>query len=1050
MGAKKIAILGGGVSALTTAFWLTQREGWEQDYEITVYQQGHRLGGKGASGRNREHGDRIEEHGLHIWMGFYENAFWMIRKAYEELARPEGAPLRTWQDAFKQHGHIVLMEDATPTWEPWAVDFPPNTMLPGDPAPPGALDVPGHGVQHPHSPWDAAMLTLDWLIGLTVTEHPLGIDPEYVRKVHGVDKLKLIVAELAESVVGSLLHAFGSALRAAKKAIEAIAAPLAHNETVQHLFDALRISDALKHAIEKLVHAKAPARRLFVLLDLGTTCLRGVIADGLLFPPHDYLALDETDFKAWLKHHGAAELTIESAPVNAVYDLVFARTLGFATGAVLYDLARMCLSYKGSVFWKMQAGMGDTIFTPLYEVLRKRGVRFEFFHRVRELQLSEDKSRIERVVIGQQATVQNGAEYQPLVDVKGLPCWPSEALFDQLVEGEALKASSIDLESFWYDFADCGTKVLKADEDFDAVVLGISIGAFPHIASQLIDASGRFAAMVENVKTCRTQAMQLWFEPTLVELGWGQLDPQAHKVPPVLGTYVKPFDTWADMTHLLPRETWPAGGPKNVAYLCGHLADPAPGQPDTPASERARARDNSIAWLRGEGARHIWPNAMTEHGQDFAWSKLHDPKHAHGIERFEAQYHRANTNPSDRYVHTPPGSTKHRLFADESGFDNLVLAGDWVKTHMNGGCVEAATMAGMQAARALTGFPDIIHGDFERHVEPMFGPRSLARYIERDADMVRRQPFSQNGSTLYAYGLDADERRLGKVVDKCLNFHESPVRYAPLGPFVVLAAANIDHIESRSPAPEDQGWMPERDVAIWVPVVRSRRDANGLWVAEEIVWFLPYIFVDSGLATVTGREVYGFPKQAGAIEMPATVAASATLRSLLKVELPVRPTFDKATKVVTKTLIEVTRASQSPLQEVWRAAGAARTALIGMVSTLVKAAPALQKLIDDLLDGRVELVFLKQFRDAADPRRAAYQAVIEASAVVTKLGGGGLVEGDTFVDVTSFASVPIASELGLGEVADGQALRLTPRFATWVQMDFDVIDGREVYRASPR
>jgi uncharacterized protein with NAD-binding domain and iron-sulfur cluster len=32
--------------------------------------------------------------------------------------------------------------------------------------------------------------------------------------------------------------------------------------------------------------------------------------------------------------------------------------------------------------YKMQAGMGDVVFTPLFEVLRRRGVRFRFFHAV--------------------------------------------------------------------------------------------------------------------------------------------------------------------------------------------------------------------------------------------------------------------------------------------------------------------------------------------------------------------------------------------------------------------------------------------------------------------------------------------------------------------------------------------------------------------------------------------------------------------------------------------------------------------------------------------
>jgi len=53
------------------------------------------LGGKGASGRNMDHGARIEEHGLHVWAGFYENAFRMMTRCYEELGRPPGSPLAT-------------------------------------------------------------------------------------------------------------------------------------------------------------------------------------------------------------------------------------------------------------------------------------------------------------------------------------------------------------------------------------------------------------------------------------------------------------------------------------------------------------------------------------------------------------------------------------------------------------------------------------------------------------------------------------------------------------------------------------------------------------------------------------------------------------------------------------------------------------------------------------------------------------------------------------------------------------------------------------------
>ena len=51
---------------MSAAFALTNTEALRQRFEVTIYQYGWRLGGKGASGRNARYGQRIEEHGLHM------------------------------------------------------------------------------------------------------------------------------------------------------------------------------------------------------------------------------------------------------------------------------------------------------------------------------------------------------------------------------------------------------------------------------------------------------------------------------------------------------------------------------------------------------------------------------------------------------------------------------------------------------------------------------------------------------------------------------------------------------------------------------------------------------------------------------------------------------------------------------------------------------------------------------------------------------------------------------------------------------------------------
>ena len=106
---KKVTIIGGGMGALTAAYFLTDPAAGGE-FNVTVYTMGWRLGGKGASGRNQARNDRIEEHGLHIWFGTYHNAIALMQSCYAELGRPAGVPLAAFGDAFKGQSRVVLLE----------------------------------------------------------------------------------------------------------------------------------------------------------------------------------------------------------------------------------------------------------------------------------------------------------------------------------------------------------------------------------------------------------------------------------------------------------------------------------------------------------------------------------------------------------------------------------------------------------------------------------------------------------------------------------------------------------------------------------------------------------------------------------------------------------------------------------------------------------------------------------------------------------------------------------------------------------------------------
>ena len=116
----------------------------------------------------------------------------------------------------------------------------------------------------------------------------------------------------------------------------------------------------------------------------------------------------------------------------------------------------------------------------------------------------------------------------------------------------------------------------------------------------------------------------------------------------------------------------------------------------------------------------MWPPAADKHEpRALNWWFLVDPHERDGILRFEAQFIRATVNPSERYVLSEPWTTKYRLRPEETGgIANLIHTGDHTFTGINAGCVEAAVMSGMAAARALCGYPREIPGD----VLPRSGP----------------------------------------------------------------------------------------------------------------------------------------------------------------------------------------------------------------------------------------------------------------------------------------------------------------------------------------
>jgi uncharacterized protein with NAD-binding domain and iron-sulfur cluster len=1045
MARERIVVLGGGCAAMATVFALTSREGWKERYDITVYQPGWRLGGKGAAGRNAERGDRIEEHGLHLWSGFYENAFWMMRRVYGELRRPTSAPLATLHTAFRPRHFAGLARRHRNDWIFWKGYLPQDPGLPGDLIPDDYESL----LDEVRSPWKLLCEIIPWALRYLQTQadvtdagqpagqsigewlfdnalstrsagpfsslrsrvelgfHLLRVTRAFAKAKQTCDAFEQRTSSVTSAEVTARLHELADRLRPVQKWLQAQSA---------------RATTADGEWPELLEH-----------MEVFCTIMIGMLRDGVVERGFD--VIDDWDLLEWLGRHGLSARAAEQPTLRSLYSYVFAFEDGdtdkpnLAAGVALRMTLRLMLCSRGAVFWEMRAGMGDTIFAPIYEVLHARGVKFRFFHHAREVK-TRSGQRVDEIRIGRQATLREGDDYHPLRDYREVPGWPSHPVYEQLVEGERMRehfaTRLCDLESAYTDWPDVEEITLRVGEHFDRVVLGVPMGVLTYLCPTLCERNPRFEAMVKGVTTVRTQGAQLWMDRTLEELGW--------RLPsPVISAYGEPYDTWADLTELLEREDWGRRGyrsgyePRSLGYFCGVMGEDRggllPPGPGVPADYSERAHEEALKaaerWF-ATYTHELWPKASPIGTRGLDYSLLHAPDvDRKGLpvavgERIRHQYISANIDPSARYVQSRARTTKLRLTADGSGFSNLVLSGDWTLNGLNYGCVEAAVMGGLQAARAIDGWPKRLFGE---HDFPGHSPfaRSMAPSVRRGAIEPPAPPWNCPEASAYLFYLRGHRDCLQELCDRSLNIPSgSQYRFEPITDVVVLSFQQLRGLHSQS-QPE-AGVLDYNETAFWVPV-RERR--SGI----RYSMLIPYIFCGSGLAMAAGREHYGFPKQIADIGMPV----HSSLPERLTVRLPACSVPGGVFEPTDVVVCEL----------------ASGTSLTGLVGAAVGGHAALPRTLAAfgraVLQERLDFVFLRQVPALQGAAGSSLRQLVTAQAAPFRVRMPLPLAGSYRVRFNGAASHPIVKDLGLVcNPADGSADAL---LAARCELDFVLQPG---------
>lgn len=653
----RLIVLGGGIASLTAAFYASE-PGHERVFPggIHVYEKTAMLGGKGASRRTKSAAvtHRIEEHGLHVWFGSYDNAFALLAKchAYLECESQErgyqrwSSSLREIEAGFRPCSRLALMDHDGASWLPWVADFPEDSTS---------------------RPWDARELGEKLTSPSELAIRALRLAEAFLYSVGGQSvtggKPKSVFLDIEDVPIPMRLPEISSLSDAFDRLLSSPETATAGAEALGRALQILaRMSTELRNRLDEPVRRHSALRRGWQLVDLLLAAVRGLINDGVV-SMGDFSLIDDLDLRAWLVFHGASEEAVACGLLKVLaYDLPFAYEAGdpgkpsIAAGVGLFGLFRILLTYRGAIMWKLNAGMGEVVFAPIYEALLKRGVKFYFGHQVEEIELREDGERQRAVRIAfKQGKSFSMKEKLDVVHVAtgplagDLPYWTSDPGQGEAVEDIQLTGG-------------------------DMVVYGLPVMT---IDSLIRNPPERWRDCGQKVKTVATGCLQLWLNaPVRHYAPWASPDI-------TVGAYTEPFDTWSDMQTLAGEKyTLREDAVKSVAYFCNVFPD------DTNESTLHR----EIGSFLGTRVASLWPAYRKEMI----------------VDRFE----QLNNDASSRYTLSLPGTLRARLSPLDDTIRNVRAVGDWTRNSISAGSIESAVISGMLAATTLRpDYPLTIFGE---------------------------------------------------------------------------------------------------------------------------------------------------------------------------------------------------------------------------------------------------------------------------------------------------------------------------------------------------
>lgn len=341
----------------------------------------------------------------------------------------------------------------------------------------------------------------------------------------------------------------------------------------------------------------------------------------------------------------------------------------------------------------------------------------------------------------------------------------------------------------------------------------------------------------------------------------------------------------------------------------------------------------------------------------------------------------------------------------------------------------------------------------------------MPQFVQSVANQQMPPPYYFPSVTAYSFAFEVP---MATVQDYCNTYFNlgDPrdrgfmYRSLPIFPFGMLMVIEYPRMITKERAVLDQmvpflerGYATQNEVFVTFPVVRHGTRLSNLLVNAAVEWTLPFIAVDNSTSAFSGREILGLDK----LYADITLGSSAFPESFsAHVSIPGWPSLSPDAMQEKLDFLSIATGPPTPypsnspqVTSPWTVLGSKFAR--GTVERLAAAVDGLDTISAGLLPTQMHLVALKQFRDAQDPQKAVYQALVGARSRYSNIKNLQIYnENDVSITFHDNGSLSEIVRVILGASAKSSAdapiqLVTTAAFSFQTDIDFDNMRTMHTY-----